>query len=388
MLDLTAMLLGPMATQILGDMGADVIKVEAPGGDAVRDLGPERHPGMASLFLAINRNKRSVVLDLKQAAGRDAVLRLAANADVFVHSMRPQAIARLELGYGELAAVKANIIYCAAHGFGSAGPYRDKTAFDDIIQAASGMAALQGALAGAPTYVTSPIVDKTVALFVVYAISMALFHRERTGAGQAIEVPMFETMVAFNMVEHLDGLSFEPPLGTAGYQRTLSPNRRPFATKDGYMGVLPYLDKQWQAIFELAGRPDLASDPRFASVAARHHNVDALYAELAAIIATRTTADWLADLDAASIPAMPVKAPGDLPHDPHLKAVGFWRLIDHSSEGTLRTTEVPVAMSRSPGGIRRLAPRLGEHSVEILEQAGLAEGEIAAMIESGATVSG
>ncbi len=197
---------------------------------------------------------------------------------------------------------------------------------------------------------------------------------------------MFETMVAFNMVEHLDGLSFEPPLGTAGYQRTLSPNRRPFATKDGYMGVLPYLDKQWQAIFELAGRTDLAADPRFASVAARHENVDALYAELAAIIATRTTADWLADLDAASIPAMPVKAPEDLPHDPHLEAVGFWRLIDHPSEGTLRTTEVPIGMSKSPGSIRRLAPRLGEHSEEILKEAGLHEAEIEAMVTSGATL--
>ena len=211
-LDLTTMLLGPLAAQILGDMGADVIKVEAPDGDAVRAIGPARHHGMAALFLNINRNKRSLVLDLKQTAARAAVLRLAANADVFLHSMRPQAIARLGLGYDELAAVNPKIIYCGAVGFGRAGPYHRKAALDDIIQAASGLAEVQGGLGGAPAYVNSPVADKTVALFVVYAIAMALFHRERTGAGQAIEVPMFETMVAFNVVEHLYGLSFEPPL--------------------------------------------------------------------------------------------------------------------------------------------------------------------------------
>ncbi len=385
-LDLTTMLLGPLAAQILGDMGADVIKVEAPDGDAIRTIGPARHYGMAALFLNINRNKRSLVLDLKQTAARDVMLRLAANADVFLHSMRPQAIARLGLGYDELAAVNPTVIYCGAYGFGRAGPYHHKAALDDIIQAASGLAEVQGALAGAPAYVNSPVADKTVALFVVYAIAMALFHRERTGAGQAIEVPMFETMVAFNMVEHLYGLSFEPPLATAGYPRVLSPDRRPYATKDGYFGVLPYLDKQWTAIFELAGRPDLAADPRFGSGAARHENIDALYAELAAIIATRTTAEWLADLDAANIPAMPVNAVQDLPQDAHLKAVDFWRLMEHPSEGTLRTTEVPVGMSKSPGSIRRLAPRLGEHSEEILKEAGLHEAEIEAMVTSGATL--
>ena len=385
-LDLTAMLLGPFATQILGDMGADVIKVEAPDGDAVRTIGLARHPGMGALFLNINRNKRSLVLDLKQKAARDVLLRLAASADVFVHSMRPQAIARLGLGYDEIAAVNPEIIYCGAYGFGRAGPYHHKAALDDIIQAASGLADVQGGRDGAPAYVNSPIVDKTASLFTVYAIAMALFHRERTGAGQAIEVPMFETMVAFNMVEHLYGLSFEPPLGTAGYPRALSPDRRPYATSDGYLGVLPYLDKHWTAIFELAGRADLAADPRFASVAARNENIDALYAELAAIIATRSTAEWLADLDAASIPAMPVIAVQDLPQDPHLKAAGFWRLMEHPSEGTLRTTQVPITMSKSPGSIRRLAPLLGARSQEIPKDAGLREADIEARTASGATL--
>ncbi|MFQ6018601.1 MAG: CaiB/BaiF CoA transferase family protein [Kiloniellaceae bacterium] len=387
-LDLTSVLLGPMATQILGDMGADVIKVEAPGGDAARNIGPNRNPGMAALFLTINRNKRSVVLDLKQTAARRALLELASTADVFVHNMRPQAIARLELTYEDLAKVRPDIIYCGAYGFRQAGPYRRKTAYDDIIQAGSGMAALQGKFADAPRYVTSAIADKTVALFVVYAISMALFHRERTGAGQAIEVPMFESMVAFAMVEHLFGQTFEPPLSAAGYPRTLSPSRRPYATKDGHIGVLPFTDRQWSNLVELAGRPELAADSRFASISKRLENIDALCAELTPILATRTTAEWLALLDAAHVPAMTVNGPEDLPHDPHLEAVEFWRLMDHESEGMVRMTDVPVGMSRSPGDIRRLAPRLGQHSVEILKEAGLSASEIAALMQSGATLQG
>jgi len=387
-LDLTTILLGPLATQILGDMGADVIKVEAPAGDAARDFAPQRHPGMGALFLSVNRNKRSLVLDLKQAAARRALLALAATADVFVHNMRPQAVARLGLTYEALTGARPDIIYCGAYGFRQAGPYGPKAAYDDIIQAGSGLAALQGGLTEAPRYVTSALADKTVALFVVYAVAMALFHRERTGAGQSIEVPMFETMAAFAMVEHLYGATFEPPLGDAGYHRTLSPSRRPYATKDGHLGVLAFTDAQWAAMARLAGRPELATDPRFASVPLRLMNVDALYAELAAVLATRTTAEWLAEMDRADIPAMPVNGPEALRQDPHLAAVRFWQLREHESEGTVRMTDVPVGMSRSPGGIRRLAPRLGQHSVEILRQAGLPEPEIAAMIDSGATEQG
>ena len=384
-LDLTTILLGPLATQILGDMGADVIKVEAPAGDAVRSLAPYRHPGMGALFLSINRNKRSLVLDLKQAAARRALLALAAGADVFVHNMRPPAVARLGLAYEDLTGARPDIIYCGAYGFRQAGPYGPKPAYDDIIQAASGLAALQGGLTEAPRYVTSAIADKTVALFVVYAVAMALFHRERTGAGQAIEVPMFETMAAFAMVEHLHGHIFEPPLGAAGYPRTLSPARRPYATLDGHLAVLPFTDAHWAAMARLAGRPELAADARFASVALRLKNVDALNAELAAVLATRSSAEWLAELDRADIPAMPVNGPEELRQDRHLEAVGFWQLREHESEGTLRMTDVPVGMSKSPGGIRRLAPRLGQHSIEVLREAGLPEPEISAMIESGAT---
>ncbi len=385
-LDVTSLFLGPMAAQILGDMGADVIKVEAPAGDGTRHIGPERNPGMAALFLTTNRNKRSIVLDLKQDTARQALLRLAGMADVFVHNMRPRAIARLRLTYEDLIQVRPDIVYCGAYGFRQAGPYSDKTAYDDIIQAGSGMAALQGKLADAPQYVAMAIADKTVALYVVYAIAMALFHRERTGAGQAVEVPMFESMVSFAMVEHLFGHTFEPPLGGTGYPRHLSPHRRPFATSDGFIGMLAFSDKQWTDLTALAGRPELAADPRFDGIAKRLVNVDALYGELSAIFATRTTDEWIAGLDQVHIPAMKVNGPEDLPHDPHLEAVGFWRLMDHDSEVTLRMTDVPVAMSKSPGGIRRLAPRLGQHSVEILEEAGVPDSEIATMMATGAAM--
>ena len=384
--DLTTVLLGPFATQILGDMGADVIKVEAPSGDITRQLGLARHPGMSSVYLNANRNKRSLVLDLKQAPARAALLKLAAGADVFVHSMRPRAIARLGLAYDDVRAVRPDIVYCGAYGFGEAGPYGEKPAYDDIIQAASGLAALQGGVTGTPSYVRSVVADKTVALTVAYSIAMALFHHERTGEGQAIEVPMFETMTAFIVVEHLYGLTFEPPMGGFGYPRVLASERRPFATQDGYLAVLPYNDRQWSALFEVAGRPDLAADARFANAGARHDHVRALYSELAAIIASRSTAEWLASLDAAHVPAMPVIAPEDLPSDPHLNAVGFWQHVEHPSEGRLLVPKVPVGLSRTPGGIRRLAPRLGEHSAESLREGDLNETEIAALMESGAAV--
>ena len=249
-----------IATQILGDMGADVIKIEAPSGDITRQLGLARHPGMSSVYLNANRNKRSLVLNLKQASARAALLKLSAGADVFVHSMRPQAIAGLGLAYEDLRAVRPDIVYCGAYGFGEAGPYGEKPAYDDIIQAAAGLAALQGGVTGTPSYVRSVVADKTVALTVAYSIAMALFHHERTGEGQEIEVPMFETMTAFLVVEHLYGLTFEPPMGDFGYPRVLASERRPFATRDGYLAVLPYNDRQWIALFEVAGRPDLAAD--------------------------------------------------------------------------------------------------------------------------------
>jgi crotonobetainyl-CoA:carnitine CoA-transferase CaiB-like acyl-CoA transferase len=385
-LDTSTVVLGPWAAQTLGDMGADVIKVEPPEGDTTRKLGPARNPDMAAFYLACNRNKRSLVLDLKQPAGRAALLRLAAGADVLLHNFRPQAAAKLGLEYEALRAVNPRIVYCATYGYRAAGPYGNKPAYDDIIQAGSGLAVLQTALAGEPRYLPTIVADKTSSMAVVAAILTALLHRERTGEGQAVEVPMFETMAAYVMVEHLYGETFVPALDTAGYKRILNRYRRPFATKDGYLAVLPYTDANWRRFFELARRPDLLEDSRFKTLASRLANIEALYEELGKIVATRTSAEWLADLDRENVPAMVVNSLETLLSDPQLEATGFWKTVEHPSEGTLRMPDIPTTYSRSPGEIRRLPPRLGEHSVEVLREAGFSQAEIDALLASGATI--
>jgi crotonobetainyl-CoA:carnitine CoA-transferase CaiB-like acyl-CoA transferase len=337
---------------------------------------------MAAMFLNFNRNKRSVVLDLKRREGREAALRLAAGADVFIHNMRPKAIAGLDLAYQAIAAVKPDIVYCGAYGFSASGPYGDKPAFDDMIQGAAGMAALVGRVRGEPGYVPTAFIDKTVGMTAAYAILAALFHRERTGEGQEIEVPMFETMVHFLMAEHLYGLTFEPPLGGAGYPRMLAPWRKPYPTRDGYICVLPYTDRQWTRFFAVAGRPELAADARFADMASRAGNYETLYGLVGEIMPERDTAEWLALLDEAEVPVMAVTEPDDLPRDPHLEATGFFKVMEHPSEGAVRTMAPPVALSASPADVRRLAPRLGEHGREVLAEAGLSAAEIEVLMAS------
>jgi len=384
-LDVTTVVLGPWAAQTLGDLGADVIKIEPPEGDTTRRLGPARHPGMAAFYLACNRNKRSLVLDLKQAAGRGALLRLAATADVILHNFRPGPAARLGLEYEAFRAVNPRLVYCATYGFRARGPYGDKPAYDDVIQAAAGLASLQAPLVGEPRYVPTIVADKTSSLAVLSAVLSALFHRERTGEGQAIEVPMFETVVAYVMVEHLYGETFVPPLETAGYKRILNRWRRPFRTRDGYLAVVPYTDADWRAFFAVAGRPDLLADPRFTTLESRLANIEVLYEELSKIVATRSSAEWLDALDRAGVPATIVNTLETLLTDPQLEATGFWQIVDHPSEGTLRLPAIPTTYSRTPGEIRRLPPRLGEHSLEVLREAGFGEAEIDAMLASGAT---
>ena len=386
--DLTTILLGPVATQMLGDLGADVIKVESPGGDAVRGAGPPPvGDGMGAIFLTNNRNKRGIVLDLKDPRGLEAMMRLLESADAFVHNMRPQAIDRLGLDYPAVSARSASIVYCGAWGFRRSGPYGHKPAYDDMIQAVSGLAALQ-AVDGEPRYVTSVVADKVTGLHVAVAVLAALLHRARTGEGQCIEVPMFETLVAFNMFEHLYGKTYEPPRGSMGYPRALSPGRRPYRTRDGWIGVLPYTDRQWAALFEIASRPDLAEDPRFRTLPDRLAHIDAVYATLGEVLAERTTAQWLEAFDAANIPSMPVNRPDDLVEDPHLAATGFWRTVEHPDLGTLRFPDVPAQFSNTPGAIRRAPPKLGEHSVEILTEIGYERSEVEALVAAGVTVDG
>jgi len=385
-LELSTVVLGPWACQILADMGADVIKVEPPYGDSNRVLGASRNPGMAALYLTCNRNKRSIVLDLKQESGRAAVLKLAEQADVLIHNNRPQVMTKLGLDYVDLKSVNSKIIYCGTYGYGKAGPYGSKGALDDSIQSASGIAMLNKMVLGEPRYLPTVIADKTTALGVVYAVTAALYHRERTGVGQELEVPMYESMVYYTMAEHLWGMTFEPPIGTAGYTRLMSHHRKPYKTKDGYIAILPYLDAHWKTFCELSGRTDLLEDPRFTTLADRVKNIDDTYDETAKTMATRTTQEWLDVFGETSVPTNLVNTLEDLVDDPHLNAVGFWEVVDHPTEGKIRMTKFPVSFSETPTDVRRLPPRLGEHSIELLKEAGLSQAEIDAMLESGATL--
>ena len=382
--DMSTVVMGPWATQMLGDMGAEVIKVETPGGDISRGMGPNRNPGMSAVYLSINRNKRSVALDLTQAAGREALFRIVGTADVFLHNMRPRIAAKFGVGYDKFAARQPDLIYCAAYGFRSEGPMADKPAYDDIIQAASGIADLQSVINGEPRFVPTIMADKTTAYNVAVAILAALVRRGRGGGGQAIEVPMFETLVDFVMVEHLYGACFDPPIGGMGYSRILNAERKPYATLDGHLAVLPYTDENWSAFFRIAGREDLAAHPSFASFETRVRDAQTVYGILAEVIATRTTAEWQRDLDAAQIPVMAVNTKEGLLNNEQLDASGFWHMVEHPTEGRLRMTDPPVRFSASPSSLRLPAPRLGEHSREILAEAGYGAAEIDALIVAAA----
>ncbi len=375
--DLTTVILGPWATQTLGDMDADVIKVETPAGDTTRVSGPSRNEGMASFFMSSNRNKRSVVLDLRQEEGREALFKLVGTADVFLHNMRPKVAKKLGLDYEKFAAAYPDLIFCATYGFRSDGPRANAPAYDDVIQAASGITDLMTVATDEPRYVPTIMADKTSAYNVLAAILAALVARERGAGGQFIEVPMFEALVDFVMVEHLYGAAFEPPIDQMGYARILNTGRRPYATMDGYLAVLPYTDQNWQDFFKMAGRDDLAVDPRFADLSTRVKYSQEIYDLLGEIVATRTSAEWQRDLDAASIPVMVVNTKEMLLDDEQLAASGFWKFADHPTEGKIRMTDPPIRFSKTPSSIRRLQPRLGEQSAEILTEAGYSEAEIA-----------
>jgi crotonobetainyl-CoA:carnitine CoA-transferase CaiB-like acyl-CoA transferase len=375
-LDLTTVVLGPLATQILGDLGAEVIKIEAPDGDIMRYAGPARHREMGHVFLNLNRNKRSLVLDLKQPEATPILLALAAQSDVLMHNMRPQAMARLGFAWERLQEVNPRLVYCSAQGYGQNGPLADRPAFDDIIQGGSGLVALEMATAGDARFVPTLIGDKTVGLTMVYAVMAALLQRVHTGRGQAVEVPMLETMSAFVMAEHMGGLTFEPPLGPPGYARMLAPDRRPHRTADGHICILPYTDRHWRDFFRIAGRPDLAEDPRLADAETRSRHVAELYALIAQCVRDGPTAFWLAELEAADIPCGPVNPLADLPADAQLAAVDFFPLAEHPSEGSIRMVRPPVRFGAADCALRHPAPRLGQHSRAILREAGYGDHEI------------
>ncbi len=386
--DMTMNVMGPYAAQILGDMGADICKIEPPEGDTLRGVGPSRSPGMGPYFLHLNRNKRSLALDLKKPGARAALHRILARADVLLYSFRPQAMARLGAAYAEIAAINPRIIYCGAFGYGQNGPYAAKPAYDDLIQSAISLPVLQARGVGEPTYVVTTIADRTVGLMAASSVGMALYYRERTGRGQSIEVPMFETMAQYVMGDHLYGLTFEPPMGSAGYVRLMDPNRRPYRTKDGHIGVLVYNDKHWRRFFALAGRPEMAEDPRFASMATRTRNIGFLYNFLSETFATKTSAEWLALLEAADIPAVRLNTPETLIEDPHMQAIDFFKLVEHPSEGRIRVMGMPQTWSESQPEVTREAPLLGEHSVELLGEYGLGKDEIAALLAADAAIDG
>jgi crotonobetainyl-CoA:carnitine CoA-transferase CaiB-like acyl-CoA transferase len=369
--DLTAMVMGPHCTQVMADMGADVIKVESPAGDNTRyiSVGPE--PGMAGVFVNVNRGKRSVVLDLRSSADKDTLRELVEHGDVFIHSMRAKAISRLGFTYEEVAAINPSIVYTNCYGYGRRGPDADLTAYDDTIQAECGLPFAQEQLTGEASYVGTIMADKVGALTALYATMMALFHRERTGEGQEVEVGMFETMAAFMLVEHANGAMFSPALGSAAYPRALAPNRKPYRTKDGHISALVYNDKQWSAFVE-AVRPEWAGE-HFATLEKRARQIDTVYGLLGKTFLTRTTREWLDLLRSLDIPAAPVRTLDELFDNPHLHEAGFFETVD-TPNGPVRFPGTPTWFSRTPGHVAGPAPRLGAHTSEIRDELRLATG--------------
>lgn len=375
-LDLTAVVLGPFATQIMGDYGAEIVKVESPSGDLMRLNGVSLHRGMSSIFLALNRNKKSIALDLQKPDGKAVLRRMIPQFDVLVHNMRTEAIERLGFGYDAARALKPDIVYCAATGFDEDGPDAGRPAFDDIIQAGSGLAAIASLGRATPDYVASLIADKTTGMAVVNAVLAALWHRARTGEGQYVEVPMLETMASFVLTEHLGGLTFPDHLAPAGYARLMEGGRKPVRTSDGAMAILPYSAQHWRDFFTAAGRPEIAETYAHEDRAKRNENNAKLYAALQEIGPSRSTAEWMAICTECDVPATPLFALGDLPEHPQLKAVGFFQSMDHPSEGPIRVMRPAAKFGSTPAAIRSPAPLLGEHSSAILAEAGFSKGEI------------
>ena len=370
-IDLTAVLLGPFATQHLADMGADVIKVEPPDGDLLRVSGGSmgRDKGMGPIYMAANRNKRSLSLDLKKPAAVAVLKDLVKGADLFIHNSRPAAIERLGLGYDELKKINPSIIYAYSLGYARKGPYGHKPAFDDLVQGVSGAASLQSRVDGQPPrFMPSLIADKTTGLHLCIAVLGALYHRKCTGEGQMIEVPMLETLASFWLTEHLFGATWKPGRGAMGYDRIINKYRHPFPTRNGYVCALPYTDGHWQAFFEIVERPDLAKDPRFADRNVRPKHFTELYQVLDSLLKHRTTQEWLDAFDKADIPAMPVRKLEEMFDDPQILSRGLRLDLEDEHGSTIPSVRTPIVMSKTPLQYERPSPRLGEHSAEIMNE--------------------
>lgn len=370
-LDLTSVIMGPFATQILAELGADVIKVENREGDAIRQLGPSKSPDMGPMFIHANRGKRSIVLDLKSDEGREDALALAAESDVLISNIRHHALKRLGLDYETVRARNDQIIHVSCCGFDEEGPYAGRPAYDDLIQGAAGIPHLMLQYGmEQPCYTPLTIADRVAGLHAVYAVTAALYARAVHGEGQAVVVPMFEAMAQFVLGDHLGGLTYAPSAGPPTYPRLISPHRRPYQTKDGWLCVMVYTDRHWQRFFQAIGDASpMAQDPRFATYAERARNIDAVYEHLAELMLSQTTETWQALLDAADIPNMPMNSVEQLLEDPHLRATGFIHEEEHPSEGHIYVTRNPTRWSGTPPtSSLSPAPHLGEHTREVLDE--------------------
>lgn len=372
-LDLTSVVMGPYASQLLADYGADVIKIEPPGGDVMRKSGPMRNPDMGHFFLNLNRNKRSVVLDLKTEFGHNALIEMVKSADVLLYNIRPQAMARLGLGYEQLHEIAPRLIYVGGFGFSQKGPYATRPAYDDLIQGMCGIPWLmKEAGAVVPRYAPMVLVDRMMGLQLCNSITAALLFRERSGKGQRVDVPMFEGILSMVLGEHLAGKLFDPPVGAAGYQRSLAHDRRPYQTSDGYICILVYSDKHWQNFFSAIGQPELfAKDVRFSSQNERLININYVYGYLSQLICEKSTQHWLDLFAAADIPAARMASLDDIIEDEHLTAIDYLQRIEHPSEGSIWNIAIPTEWSESKPENRLPAPRLGEHTQEVLKENGI-----------------
>lgn len=374
-LDITSVVMGPYATQVLGDLGAEVISVEPPRGEANRSMGPGPLPQLSGVALNLLRNKRNIAIDFKRPAGRQAILDVAATCDVVVTNLRPGTLARAGISYNDVAARRPEIIYCQAHGYPSDSRRADEPAYDDVVQTETGIADATSRLTGRPMVAATIMADKVCGLTIVYSVTAALYRRSVTGEGQRIEVPMVETITAFTLVEHGAAAIPVPPMGPAGYSRILNQERGPWPTRDGWIMALPYTKEHYDSIFSASGRTDLLGDARYSTASLRITNAPFLYRTVGQMMSERTTDEWLTFFREQDVPAAPVAALDDL--------VQNLPVADHPVAGAFRSIPPPVRFDRTPQTVRRAAPLIGQHTEEVLTEAGYDAERIASLRTSG-----